>query len=258
MPSRSLLFGFILACTCRPSPAKPTPPASASTLAPDLAAPADDVPPGLRARGMGRAAADDAAVTGVDRPDVSMRTMVKVGDSWYTAQPGSELRSHEHIAIEVTLTRPGCVHLLFANPKGKSDQLFPIEGEDPCLQPGRFRIPPARSPLPDIELDDTTGLEVLHLVVTDEPLAAVDPALARLVEDAKTGKNPDIALRERASARPTRPAGISHKPTAGYEIPAVALRERGGYRTRAQGASTDGRLAADGVLVISVPFYHID
>lgn len=96
------------------------------------------------------------------------------------------LHQHAHVpsgaglALTVTLDRPGYVSVIEFHPSGGADVLYPVD-TDPTGALAHHTIPADKNTV--LQLDDTTGQELLYVIVSAQPLARADADLAQLVAE---------------------------------------------------------------------------
>jgi len=138
--------------------------------------------------------------------------------------------SRHGLSLTVDLDRPAFVYVLDFRPTGGADLLYPA-GNDEAGARNHHDIPSEKDVV--LQLDDSTGPELLYVIVSEAPLAVADVDLAKLVAD--VGKLPDsqvfpvayvMATSDPASASPPRtPAKASDASLAKRAASACAPRE---------------------------------
>lgn len=98
-------------------------------------------------------------------------------------KPNAVLKSGEGYSLKVALSRPAFVYLLQFKPNGSGEILYPAGG-DPRGAQEVHRIPGEEDVT--LRLDEVTGPEVLFLVVSEQPIAVADPAIAAVMREVGT------------------------------------------------------------------------
>jgi hypothetical protein len=167
---------------------------------------------------------------------LSLRVQAKVGDVTRAVAPGDTLHSGDRVELFLDVDAPAWVYVMQAFPDGSSAVLFPPAGELQ-LQPGApVRVPPAGQ---WFQLDEAVGVENLVVVASRRPLAEVDRAAHKIVEE----------------TRKTPAARAAHKKRAAP--PALSLKSRGLFvvgtdEKRTLSAHTDDA----GVAIFRFAFQH--
>lgn len=282
----------LLALACRPDadagpPTAPEPLTATTPSTPPgpLAEPALGTAGDLRARGAFRAEASKGAKSELSDRWLTLTVQTQAADgSWWALGAGGQLRTGEVLVTEVELRQPAHIYVINVSASGKSVLLYPSvqSGDvDALLGVGMHRLPPARSELPYIELDDEIGTEHLFIVATPEPIARVDRELAGLVTKLLRGESPSLTDPGDATSRQgSRPHGTNQPRKSWAKKPRASgsswtqaeidealasanvgatpeMRTRGTFRSRADGAAVDAKAGDDGVVVIPFRFEHI-
>lgn len=264
----------LLALSCVPSAnaSSPTAP-QPQTTSYDVVAPEAGSEQDLRTRGAFRLEESYGAATGIDDPWLTMTVQTRAPNGqWWAVSAGGQLRSTEHLIVNIELHRPAHIYIIDIGASGVPNLLYPDQRYEPdtLLGAGRHRLPQAAAKYSVIELDHEIGQEYIFVVATRTPIDSADAGLARILEQLERRETPKLVTpshrrtdskpRARSTGKRPRARSQAEIDRALFSANAAAVPElssRGGFRSRITGAAIDARAGDDPVVVIPFSFEHI-